>query len=240
MAQSALIIAPHFDDEVLGCGGTIIRLRQLGADVGLIFMTDGTGSHSGHVSHQELTAQRSAEGNAAAAVMSLAPEDVTLLGLPEAQLSDFFEEGTASLLGIIQQRHPDAIFLPYRHEPLIWSTDHRQTTAITLAALRASGRSFTLYKYPIWAWYGLSWLRPSWPQGVRRCVYLKTVRPTSLDAFYGATAIITSISALCVNKNSSGMIEIQQTKIRPQRRDPLRQSYHCRKPKQWRQQQLKS
>src|SRR5258705_86546 len=36
-----LVLAPHMDDEVLGCGGTIARHAQAGADVTVIFLTDG-------------------------------------------------------------------------------------------------------------------------------------------------------------------------------------------------------
>lgn len=40
----ALVVAAHPDDEVLGCGGTIMKLRQQGFDVSVAFMTDGESS----------------------------------------------------------------------------------------------------------------------------------------------------------------------------------------------------
>src|SRR5882724_2841134 len=36
-----LVLAPHMDDETLGCGGTIARHAQAGADVAVVFLTDG-------------------------------------------------------------------------------------------------------------------------------------------------------------------------------------------------------
>jgi LmbE family N-acetylglucosaminyl deacetylase len=40
----ALVIAAHPDDEVLGCGGTILALRRRGYTVNVAFMTDGESS----------------------------------------------------------------------------------------------------------------------------------------------------------------------------------------------------
>jgi len=35
-----LIVAAHPDDEILGCGGTIIKLKEE-SEINVIFMTDG-------------------------------------------------------------------------------------------------------------------------------------------------------------------------------------------------------
>ncbi len=41
MTQSVLILAAHPDDEVLGCGGTIAKLSDEGADIHVAFLADG-------------------------------------------------------------------------------------------------------------------------------------------------------------------------------------------------------
>ena len=40
--ERALVLAPHPDDEVLGCGGTIARLTALGRHVEVAVVTRGT------------------------------------------------------------------------------------------------------------------------------------------------------------------------------------------------------
>jgi len=40
-AKSVLVFAPHADDEVLGCGGTIVRYLQDGSKVSIVYLTDG-------------------------------------------------------------------------------------------------------------------------------------------------------------------------------------------------------
>ena len=43
----AVIIAPHPDDEVLGCGGLLQGLAAIGRPIQLISVTDGSASHPG-------------------------------------------------------------------------------------------------------------------------------------------------------------------------------------------------
>jgi len=40
-ARSALVLAPHPDDETLGCGATILRKRAAGTPVHVLIVTDG-------------------------------------------------------------------------------------------------------------------------------------------------------------------------------------------------------
>ena len=42
--KNLLVVAAHPDDEVLGCGGTILKYSKKGYNINLIFFTDGVGS----------------------------------------------------------------------------------------------------------------------------------------------------------------------------------------------------
>ena len=42
-AASALALAPHYDDEVLGCGGLLAQLAAAGSVTRVLFLTDGSG-----------------------------------------------------------------------------------------------------------------------------------------------------------------------------------------------------
>ena len=41
--KSISIIAAHPDEEVLGCGGTLLKLKNQGVELNLMFLTDGYG-----------------------------------------------------------------------------------------------------------------------------------------------------------------------------------------------------
>ena len=62
MHSTALILAAHPDDEVLGCGGTIAKLADKGTVVHVAFLADGVSSRVGEHAAQrlELAARRSA------------------------------------------------------------------------------------------------------------------------------------------------------------------------------------
>ena len=44
-ARKILVVAPHPDDETLGCGGLISLLAQNGSAFYIVFVTDGSASH---------------------------------------------------------------------------------------------------------------------------------------------------------------------------------------------------
>lgn len=46
--KKIMVIASHPDDEVLGCGGTLIKYSKLGYEIKIIFMTNGVSSRSNY------------------------------------------------------------------------------------------------------------------------------------------------------------------------------------------------
>ncbi|MEW6681756.1 MAG: PIG-L deacetylase family protein [Nitrospirota bacterium] len=157
-SRSAMVFSPHFDDETLGCGGTIIRKTRVGTRVQIVFMTDGSTSHRSLVSGETLTKMRSAEGVNAAINLGLKPDNVTLLGFKEGALASESERAAKRVSELIEEENPDEIFIPHRSEPLLWSADHRETTRIVKKALGLLGRNPIVLEYPVWYWYHWPWV----------------------------------------------------------------------------------
>ncbi len=156
LARPAMVFAPHPDDETLGCGGTILRKRAAGADVRLVFMTDGAQSHPELMAPDQMRALRAEEAVGAARALGVVREHVHLLGFPDGRLAEHREEGGRRVADLLRRVRPDEVYVPYHQDG---PPDHLATTDIVQAALRAAGRPATVCEYPIWFWYHWPWTR---------------------------------------------------------------------------------
>jgi N-acetylglucosamine malate deacetylase 1 len=114
---SILVMGPHPDDQELGMGGSIIRLREQGHKIHLIDMTNGEPTPHGSVE------KRAKESAAAAKVLGV---ERTLLGLPNRQVVHNLES-RHKLASLIRVHRPDILFLPY---PIDAHPDHVAVTRI--------------------------------------------------------------------------------------------------------------
>lgn len=117
-AASLLVLAPHFDDEVLGCGGLVSKKIAAGAVVRVLFLSDGGAGAPGD--RQEYSTQRRAEARAAAEVLGLAGTEH--LQLPDGRLADVSEEIGVGIRRALLAQRPDLLLVP---SPLEASEDHR-------------------------------------------------------------------------------------------------------------------
>ena len=75
---NATVLAPHADDESLGCGGLISELAARGTPPVVVIVTDGTGSHPSSRAYPFLRLRKLREREAL--------EAVTILGVPASRL----------------------------------------------------------------------------------------------------------------------------------------------------------
>jgi glycosyltransferase involved in cell wall biosynthesis len=153
--RSALVIAPHPDDETLGCGATIARKTAAGTSVHIVFVTDGRRSHrSSVISPDALARLRRAEALEAAARLGVPPERITFLDVEDGRVGECTGEIQTRLLRIIEQTRPEDLFIPFRIDR---HPDHQDLGAL-LEAIAASERtSARILAYPIWFWTLKAW-----------------------------------------------------------------------------------
>jgi len=125
-----LIVAPHPDDESIGCGGTAALLSAAGTEVSLLVATDGEATLGSALPASRLGACRRSEVIRAAAVLGVATP--TFLGLPDGHLSERTESLATALAEEIQRCRPEILFVP---SPLEDHVDHR---AVNTALLRTT------------------------------------------------------------------------------------------------------
>lgn len=154
LPSPAIIFAPHPDDETLGCGGTILRMRQQGADVHVVFMTDGSASHAHLMPVEVLMAQRKSEAMAAAAALGVTEDAVHWLGFRDGELFAHLAGAAPPVRSLLAEIQPEAVFIPHRFDPL---ADHRATVKIVRVV---SGQSVRMYEYPVWWWHQFPFTLP--------------------------------------------------------------------------------
>jgi len=130
-ARTALVLAPHFDDEVLGCGGLLARLTAAGTAVHILFLTDGGGDLAGE-ERAAYGARRREEAERVAALYGFASTEH--LDLPDGALATVGSALTAGIEAALRHRGPDLLLVP---SPLEVSPDHRAAFAALHAVLGA-------------------------------------------------------------------------------------------------------
>lgn len=129
-ASNVLVIAPHPDDEALGCGGTIRRLVNEGHRVTVAIATKGTPLFPAAQVRRVRAEARRANARLGSDLVFLDLPVTTLHAIPEAKLNKVF-------IDLVRRARPDMVLLPFpgdRHE------DHRQIFDAALVALRPNGR----------------------------------------------------------------------------------------------------
>ncbi|GAB3688976.1 PIG-L family deacetylase [Spirosoma flavus] len=152
---SALVIAPHPDDESLGCGGTIAQLRQRGYAVHVAFVSDGTMSHPNSNAYpaERLRDVREEEAREALRILAISPSDCTFLRYRDRQVptrnDSGFTEAAYQIATLLDQLKPTTVFVPWRRDP---HPDHRASWQITQEALQRSMTEPRVLEYLIWLW----------------------------------------------------------------------------------------
>ncbi|GIH11000.1 hypothetical protein Rhe02_90670 [Rhizocola hellebori] len=162
-ARSALVLAPHPDDETLGCGATIMRKLAAGTPVTVVVLTDGRHSHPS-LGPDALAALRHQEMTEAGRRLGLPPDGVRWGGFADGGLTAHEDEVATLIEKLIGELSPDEIYTTCAAEP---HPDHaalgRAARRAVLATTRASGSAnrlpasaVRLLEYPVWLW-------GSWP-----------------------------------------------------------------------------
>lgn len=100
----ALAFGPHPDDVELFCGGTLIRLAELGYSTGVVDLTRGERASNG------TPETRAREAEAAATVLGLAFRDN--LELPDTGIAAT-DAQIAAVVGALRRRRPELVLVPW-------------------------------------------------------------------------------------------------------------------------------
>ncbi len=158
--RSTLVLAPHPDDETLGCGATILRKRAVGTPVHVAVLTDGGASHrSAVLGRDDLIALRRKEALEATRLLGVPARAVSFLGYRDGCLAEAGRPLDEELCRLITAVAPQELLVP---SAIDGHPDHRalnraaHRAAATAAA--ATGQPLEIFEYPVWFWDARSWI----------------------------------------------------------------------------------
>ena len=152
-----LVVAPHPDDESLGCGGLLALLARAGLSPEVAFVTDGAQSHPNSAAYPpaRLRAVREAEALDALQHLGLPAAAAHFLRYPDSALpprgSTAFAAAVQETIALLRRVRPDTVLVAWRRDP---HCDHEGAWRLfreAVGQLDMDERPRWL-EYPVWAW----------------------------------------------------------------------------------------
>lgn len=143
--RSMLVVAPHQDDETIGCGGVLALQVQSGNAAAIVILQDGGDDcDAAGMSRQALTELRNEESRRAAAVLPQLPPPQFL---NHADLAAGALRAVEQLHAILAERRVDAVFIPFVFDA---HPDHRTANYILAEALKNISWEVRVFGYEVW------------------------------------------------------------------------------------------
>lgn len=137
-----VVIAPHADDEIIGCGATIARHIQSGDEVTVIIATNASLGAPELFSQEMIESTRS---EAVAAHQFLGVKETIFLEFPAPALNAFPEfKISVEISKVFQKIKPTHLYLPH---PGDIHQDHKAVYRASLVAARPQGKDKVLNIY---------------------------------------------------------------------------------------------
>lgn len=150
--QRALIFAPHPDDEVLGCGGTMARLADLGCEVHVVIVTRGIPPRF------DPAAVEAVREEARAAHRLLNVADTLYLDLPAAAVDRVPHSVlNTAIADAVARVRPNMLFLPFIGDVHL---DHQLIFTSGMVAARPTTANFPARVYAYETLSETNWYAP--------------------------------------------------------------------------------
>jgi len=151
--KSVVVLAPHPDDETIGCFALITQLRRRGVSVRVIVVTNGAASHrsSNRFPKARLIKMRQRETERVMQLAGVSKSHITFLNLPDGGMGDLTRKHMQHLRRHFQKHFSvDAVFGPSAAEA---HPDHCAVYRYWKRAFKARPRYFA---YMVWPQFPLA------------------------------------------------------------------------------------
>ena len=135
LIDNILCFAPHPDDELLGCGGSLIKALGMGRNVHICYLSFGEHG-SPKLTPKKLAIIRKNEALDVCKSLGLPRKNVSFLGIADNQISRYDFNSFKKIIKLIRDIKPDLVYLPHALEQ---SLDHMEAHALIMRALDMAG-----------------------------------------------------------------------------------------------------
>lgn len=148
-----LVLAPHPDDETLGAGALIAQTAAVGCLAGLVYLTDGSGSHPTQAGRSgRLVATRAREARRALRRLTRGSAPAPLFlgwkdACPDAPGGKAFEQSCRKLAALCIRLRVDVLATTAASEP---HCDHAAAAELAEAVQAMSKRRMKIAEYVVW------------------------------------------------------------------------------------------
>ena len=105
--ESILVFAPHPDDELLSCGGTIMKYRELGSKITVVVATSGLGGYAKEEDRTRIAEKRRQELQLVGELLSV---EFVELEYDELEVN---REYVSRLTNLLREYRPEVILMPH-------------------------------------------------------------------------------------------------------------------------------
>lgn len=133
--KKVLVFAPHPDDDIIGCGGSIAKHIKNGNDVSIVFMTSGDAG-GWKYSKEELARIREQEATSAANMLGV--KKLHFLRNADGYVT-YNQKNLIQLIDLIRQEQPDIVYIPHRADA---HKDHLATHELVVEAIKRAGSHY--------------------------------------------------------------------------------------------------
>lgn len=142
--RRVLVLAPHPDDETIGCGGSLVLHAKAGDPVKVVFLTNGAkGDTSGAMEKSRYTALRQEEAKKACETLGVT--DLEFWPYEDRSLSGA-HGALRRIMDLLQDYRPQLVYVP---SPLEFHPDHRASCFLLCDAISGIDFSFQMAFYEL-------------------------------------------------------------------------------------------
>ncbi|MFH0861286.1 MAG: PIG-L family deacetylase [Candidatus Altiarchaeota archaeon] len=191
MKDRILVLSPHPDDDVIGCGGTIYKHSAENDHVKVVYLTDGRECNPSLTDEEKgiIALKRKSEAKKATNILKV--DDLVFLDFPDTKLGFYTGEAASRLKSIIEDYQPDIIYLPWLGDDHV---DHKATNSILARTLERSNQDYVIRGYEIW-----TSLTPNKSVDITEIIDLKK---KALDQFETQNRIL-NLKKMTISRNKS-------------------------------------